>query len=100
MSSYPITIPFGVIDINHKGIVKKFTEKPMLRECMNIGYYVIPRKLTKYLFKFSSFLSFLKTSARNSMIKSYRHKGIHITINTLSELNEANNNIKKVLTKI
>ena len=43
ISSYPITIPFGVMGID-KDQVKSFDEKPILSDVMNIGYYYFTKK--------------------------------------------------------
>ena len=49
------------------------------------------------IFDNDTFEGFLQQSASNSSINAYKHHGIHITVNTLSELEEAQKNIKNII---
>jgi len=42
-------------------------------------------------------LSYIDFLIKNSLLKCYKHEGIHITINTIAELNYAEDNIEKIL---
>ena len=97
ISSYPIKIPFGVMTIDDNNIVKKFDEKPILNEVMNIGYYYLPFKNNRYMNDKKDLLSYIDFLIKNSLLKCYKHEGIHITINTIAELNDAEDNIEKIL---
>ena len=46
--------------------------------------------------EYKSFEDMLTNLADNRLLKCYVHKGIHITINTIAELQNANENIKKL----
>ncbi len=95
MSSYELKSNFGIIDIDKTYKIKRYNEKPSLNVWFNIGYIIINKSVFKDIFRFKKFEFFLKYLVRNSMIKSYKHKGLHITINTIKELEEA----KKLVVK-
>ena len=96
ISSYPIEIPFGVMTVDENNYVKKFEEKPVLSEVMNIGYYYLPNKFRAHMMEQKDLLSYIDFLITNSQLKCYQHKGIHITINTISELNYAEDNVEKI----
>jgi len=97
ISSYPIVIPFGVMKIAKDNMVLNFKEKPVLEEVMNIGNYYIPRKFKNSLLKHDNLLNLIDSLIKDNDLKCYQHEGIHITINTLAELNNAEENIEKIL---
>jgi len=97
ISSYPVRIPFGLMTIDEKCMVKKFDEKPVLNEVMNIGYYYIPYNSKNDMSNEQNLLSYIDTLIKNNKLKCYKHEGIHITINTIAELNDAEENIEKIL---
>ena len=96
ITSYPINIPFGVMNIDKNSMVQSFVEKPMLDDVMNIGYFYISKSLFNNFYKYNSFEEVLVNLARKKKLKCYQHKGIHITINTIKELEHANESIKKI----
>ncbi len=96
ISSYPIKIPFGVMTIDDNQTVQKFIEKPTLNELMNIGYYYLPFKYKNYLDDKKDLLGYIDFLIKNQYLKCYKHEGIHITINTIAELNDAEDNIEKL----
>ena len=89
ISSYPITIPFGVMGID-KDQVKSFDEKPILSDVMNIGYYYFTKKFHKIILKQSDLVGLINTLIKKKQLTCYEHDGIHITINTIAELEYAN----------
>lgn len=97
ISSYPIKIPFGVMTIDENNFVKEFEEKPILNEVMNIGYYYLSSKHNAFINEQKNLLSLIDILIKNSQLKCYQHNGIHITINTIAELNYAEDNIEKIL---
>ena len=97
ISSYPIRIPFGVMTLDNDSMVRSFDEKPMLNEVMNIGYYYIPHKNKEYMENKKNLLDYIDHLIKNNNLKCYKHEGIHITINTVAELNDAEENIEKIL---
>ena len=87
--SYRLKSQFGVMKLNQKGVVKSFEEKPNLNLYFNIGFFLLPKKKFQLIKKFKSFKSFLENYSSNHVLRSYIHKGNHITVNTLDELNNA-----------
>ena len=61
----------------------------------NIGYIILNKSIFKNVFKFKKFEFFLNNLVQNSKVKSFKHKGLHITINTINELEEAKNLVVK-----
>ena len=95
ISSYEMKSNFGILDIAKNNNVKRYNEKPSLNIWFNIGYIIINKKIYSTLFKFKKFEHFLNYIVKKSLVKSYKHKGLHITINTVKELEEA----KKLVVK-
>ncbi len=96
ISSFPIMIPFGVMDVDKNNNVRSFTEKPILKNVMNIGYYYFNKQDHETIEKNAGIIDLLNSLIKNKRLKCYKHNGIHITINTLAELEAANENIKKI----
>ena len=97
VSSYELKSSFGILDMNHKNIVTGFREKPNLGMWFNVGYFVFSNKYLKILKKFKKFENFLFYLAKKKNMKVFKHTGKHITVNTISELEEAKIQIKKFL---
>ena len=97
VSSYQLKSSFGILDMNDKNIVTRFREKPKLGMWFNVGYFVFSNKYLKILKKFKKFENFLFYLAKKKIMKAFKHTGKHITVNTISELEEAKIQIKKFL---
>ncbi len=97
ITSFPITIPFGVMQLNQNGIVKDFQEKPTLQEVMNIGYYYFTTASHDKIKKSNDLVKLIKSLIKSNQLKCYQHKGLHITINTVSELEYAQKNIRSII---
>lgn len=96
VTSFPITIPFGVMKVDKNSNVTSFCEKPLLDDVMNIGYFYFSKKHHPLFFKYKSFVEVLSYLSKKRELKCFKHDGIHITINTLAELELANENINKI----
>ena len=92
ISSYQLHSQFGILKLGEKGLVKKFMEKPKLNEWINIGYMVIDKNIIDN--RQESFVKFIADLADSGLLYSFKHKGLHITVNTLSELKQAEIDIK------
>ncbi len=92
VSSYQLRSQFGILKSNKKNLVLKFLEKPKLDAWINIGYFVMDKKLISNENSFQEFISKLATEEK---LYNYKHRGLHITVNTFKELEEANLNIVK-----
>lgn len=96
ITSYPLQSPFGILDIDESGKILSFAEKPILDKWINIGYFYFSRECIKYINKSKNFVDFLLGRTNKGDIFSFKHKGIHITVNTITELREAEENIAEL----
>ena len=96
ISSYPLTVPFGVMNVNSDNLVEEFNEKPTLNGVINIGYYLFNQIHLDMIKSKSSIIDLISSLISNKKLQCYQHTGVHITVNTLSELENANENIKKI----
>lgn len=94
LASYQLKSNFGILGILSNNIVKSFKEKPTLDIWFNVGYLIFSSDKFKYFNKFSIFENLLKFLSRNKIMRAYKHKGDHITVNTIEELEQAKQQIK------
>ena len=90
-------LPFGLVDVDQKGFCKGFVEKPVLNDVFcSMGIYVFDRKVLKYLPKRGDVerTTFPKL-ARMNKLKAVKHDGSFVTVNSLRELEEADEALKK-----
>lgn len=90
---WPLRSQFGVLDVNADGKVVSFQEKPSLDKWINIGYFYFAKEALPWLAGFATFQDFLVHLVARGELNAYRHKGVHITVNTIKELQEAEENI-------
>ncbi len=95
ISSYELKSTFGILDLKNNNNVKRFNEKPKLGMWFNVGYFIFSKKIIKKIKNYKKFENFLSYLAKNNKMKTFKHKGKHITVNTISELEEAKSQIKK-----
>ena len=62
----------------------------------NVGLFIF-QKNYKEISTYRKFEYFLSNMAKKNLMKAYKHKGKHITVNTVSELEEAKNQINKFI---
>jgi glucose-1-phosphate cytidylyltransferase len=93
MTAFPMSSSFGVIDIDKNGRVKEYREKPILNHWMNIGYMLFSIDALDCINSFSNFVEFLLHLVSVNKLYSFRHRGLHITVNTVKELQDAEGNI-------
>ena len=89
MTNYELKSAFGIVKINKNLDIVDFIEKPNLNIWYNVGYFMFNKKFETVTKKYKTFKNFLKHMAISKNIKSFKHYGQHITINTISELEEA-----------
>ena len=97
MTVWPLQITYGIVDIGENGTVESFAEKPILDKWINIGYFYMNKSCSDTIFNYVNFEQFLMHSANTKSINAYKHDGLHITINTLNELEDAQKNIKHII---
>jgi len=93
---WPMRSQFGLVDIDTEGKVLTFDEKPALNKWINIGYFYFEHKAISMMKGFDRFEDFLQFLAVEGELNAYKHNGIHITVNTMKELEEAEDNISKI----
>ena len=96
ITSYPISIPFGVMRTDSKDVVLEFEEKPVLTGVMNIGYCIFPKHNFDIFKKAKDLVAVFNMLVSKKQLRCHTHEGIHITINTTTELEYAEKNIKKI----
>jgi glucose-1-phosphate cytidylyltransferase len=95
ISSYELKSSFGILDLKDNNNVKKFKEKPKLGIWFNVGYFIFSKETIKNIGNFKKFKIFLSSLANKNKMKTFKHNGKHITVNTISELEDAKNQIDK-----
>jgi len=96
ITSYPLQSPFGILNIDESGKILSFAEKPVLNKWINIGYFYFSKECLKYINKSKNFADFLLGRTNKGDMFGFKHKGIHITVNTITELREAETNIDRL----
>ena len=94
---WPLQSQFGVLEVAEDGKVVSFKEKPVLDKWINIGYFYFEKEALDWMRGFERFEDFLHWLVAEGKLNAYQHKGIHITVNTIKELDEAEKNIGRVL---
>ena len=94
---WPMQSQFGLVDFDKKLRVISFKEKPILDKYMNIGYFYFRRELINKINRYKSWEIFLNDLVSERSINAFKHNGIHITVNTIDELKEAEKNIGKII---
>ena len=89
VASYQLETSFGIFKLQNKNQIVDFKEKPILDIWFNVGYFFISKNKFKYLNKFKKFKDLLIYLSKKRILKTYKHKGNHVTINTLAELEKA-----------
>jgi len=97
ISSYELQSSFGILNINKKNFVTNFREKPRLGVWFNVGYFLFSKNYFKVMKKFEKFENFLFYLVKKKLLKAFKHKGKHITVNTVYELEEAKTQISKFI---
>ena len=88
---WPLKSSFGVFDLDESSRVTKYEEKPELDKWINIGYFVLSKSAIAALAQFKTFEAFLASQTSRRQLHAFKHRGIHITINSRAELEDAEN---------
>jgi len=84
------------LEISDNGKVASFVEKPVLDKWINIGYFYFSSRIMGKVRKHKHFLDFLHETIHENRLYSYKHRGVHITVNTIKELRDAESNITQL----
>lgn len=98
ISLYPLASQFGLAELDRDGYVTSFREKPVLDQWINIGNFYYNNTVLAWMKDFSSYARFLEYLGSQRKLKGYKHRGIHITVNTLRELEDAEEKIDEFAT--
>ena len=79
---------YGHIVIDKNKNVKKFVEKPLLFDPINIGYFIFNKKIFRYFFnkKYELEKEFLYNLIKKKLLKSFEHKGYFYSIDDKKDL--------------
>ncbi len=94
---WPLKTEFGVVELSKESQVISFEEKPELGKWINIGYFYFDHEMIKMLSEYDSFEDFLIDASRKRLLSAYKHKKMHLTINNLSELSKAEEELNKLV---
>ena len=81
---------YGQLSDDQHGMVKKFDEKPMMREYINGGFMVFTRKALKQLKKGETLEDGLTRLASKKKLAMYRHEGFWHAMNTMKDVEALN----------
>ena len=90
-------LPFGLILTDKAGYCKGFEEKPILPDVLcSAGIYVFQKEMLKFLPKRGDIekISFPRL-AKEKCLRVYEHRGSFLTVNSLRELEEAEQELKR-----
>ncbi len=90
-------LPFGLVKVDHHDYCLGFLEKPILKErFISTGVYVFDKRIIKYLPRHGDIerATFPRLS-RLHKLGAYRHRGSFTTVNSLRELEEAEEHLKE-----
>ncbi len=90
---FPLKSQFGLATLDDDSNVTRFEEKPTLDKWINIGHFYYTPEVFSWMKGFDSYAAFLEHLGREKKLKGYRHHGVHITVNTFRELEDAERNI-------
>ena len=90
---YPLRSQYGLVEIDDDSVVIEFKEKPVLDKWINIGSFYFNYEVLGWMSEFTCYADFLEFMGSDRKIKGFRHYGTHITVNTIRELEEAEENI-------
>lgn len=82
---------FGLVEMNERGIIEEFKEKPVTNKWMNGGFMVMSKNIFDYLHLGELEKEVFKKLVQLKQMCAYRHPGRWLTMNTLKdnlELNE------------
>jgi NDP-sugar pyrophosphorylase family protein len=90
-------LPFGLVQIGRGGFCEGFVEKPVLEDVFcSMGIYVFDQQVLEYLPRRGDVeRTTFPRLARMNKLKAFKHNGSFITVNSLRELEEADEALKE-----
>jgi len=93
---WPFKSPFGLFELDKEGNAINYREKPTLKQSINIGYFYYEQEILSWIKDFNVYAEFLEFLVNQGKIKGFMHHGVHLTVNTLRELEDAEQVIDKL----
>ncbi len=89
-------LPFGLVLIGSRGYCKGFLEKPVMDTILcSSGIYVFQKEIVRYLPRTGDVeKTTFPRLASKGRLKAYIHKGSFVTVNSMRELEEADQELK------
>tara|TARA_Y100001970_G_C13987776_1_gene726590 strand:+ start:44 stop:730 length:687 start_codon:yes stop_codon:yes gene_type:complete len=100
ITTYQLISQFGIVMNDNLNLVTSFGEKPKLDNWINIGYFFMDYEVFELIPQYSTFIEFINGLIQLKYLYSYRHDGLHITVNTFTELEIANGQIETYKEKL
>ena len=94
---WPLKTQFGLVEISEDSHVISFQEKPVLGKWINIGYFYFNFEMMQMINQYDTFEELLIVLSKRKLLSAYKHNNMHLTINNLSELNEAEEKLNKLI---
>ena len=94
-------LPFGLVLADKQGYCRGFLEKPILENITcSSGVYVFERSILPYIPRTGDIeRTTFPLLAKKRKIRVYPHKGLFVTVNSLRELEQANELLRKARTR-
>lgn len=86
---WPLRSSFGLFSLDGSSRVTKYEEKPVLDRWINIGYFVLSRSALDTVCNADTFEAAIQQLVSSKSLNAFAHRGLHVTVNTRSELEEA-----------
>lgn len=92
LASYRKRSQYGHLKVNNKKFVKSFVEKPILKDPVNIGFYVFNKLIFNKNYKSNLELesNFLPKLIQNNLLKYHLHTGYFFSIDDKKDVLKAN----------
>ena len=91
VTTYKKRSQYGHLKINNSNFIKTFEEKPVLKDPVNIGFYIFNKLIfnKNYKSKFELESDFLPKLIKTNTLKSYLHKGYFFSIDDKKDVLKA-----------
>jgi len=86
---WPLRSSFGLFKLDDASRVTDYEEKPVLDRWINIGYFIFSRSALDVVSSSDTFEQALRQLVATKSLNAYTHRGLHVTVNTRAELDEA-----------
>lgn len=97
----PFKSPYGIVDVDETNRIRGFREKPELPYWINGGVYIIKRNIVDFLPDRGDIeKETFPVLAEKGLLGSYKSRGFWRAIDTIKDLSEIEDELKKLLMKV